>query len=786
MARLSKLFSRGDKEKEALAESEKNRNRPASSSSSPPTPPPEYAAENALPPPDLTAGFRNLSLEHESEFPASHQCIAHLKLLECFYRLRQKIGSSDGLFGIKDSAVTDGQPPDSDAAVLLAKLAEKRWAIYVARAADRFGAWSRRAAPSTGMPTITELEAAGEIGSLPEPSHMHQLIAEKGIPPLEIDANNTPPVDVLMVLHAYMLNPRACFEDAIRNGKLQLWHAGFPWRAAVDCINSETFAFEAPEQAQAAFVALTQRSWDNVGDPAGKFYICPKCDRECAAPWTTCSNTPLALGGLAAKEASQEVDRMLASGEGYCERDFRDRCKHCNAAINHEYLKVGKFCADVLRLVQHQVPMSGTILGTRGIPWKIDDTTDRTMARSFKNVNRLIQTGMAGMLDETFKGHPDKTMQDVKALVQRTVDDRKLRSNNIFGTAAVLTRADRVTVRRMMSRYWENSSPYALDLVGAVIRQCTFTEKMHTIDWLHSPALHSTMARLLVKYQRFLKIMAANTLHMAVPTLDVDLAWHTHQLSPHSYCRHTVRHVRQFVDHDDKVAEPKLNDAFAWTAKTYRRLYAEPYSDCTCWYCEAVRESLASPASRLFLSTRASHAQSSSSPPQPHPSPQDPRRSVHISTHNAVRPTDDPRYTASAGAKASRLETAYAHACDRAAVKGRPPPKRDDYYWSDAYGYPVYMPAYAPYAGPLPYTPAFYPGAPGCMALAAGAAGNCCTGTCGSAVAAGGCGGNCGGGAACGGGGVGGACGGGGAGGGGCGGGGGGGGGGCGGGGGGC
>ncbi len=56
-------------------------------------------------------------------------------------------------------------------------------------------------------------------------------------------------------------------------------------------------------------------------------------------------------------------------------------------------------------------------------------------------------------------------------------------------------------------RYWDNSSPFALDLVGAVIRQGSFIEKMHNIDWLHSPALPSTMKRLLVKYQRFVTIM---------------------------------------------------------------------------------------------------------------------------------------------------------------------------------------------------------------------------------------------------------------------------------------
>jgi hypothetical protein len=50
-----------------------------------------------------------------------------------------------------------------------------------------------------------------------------------------------------------------------------------------------------------------------------------------------------------------------------------------------------------------------------------------------------------------------------------------------------------LAVRRMMSRYWENSSVFAVDLVGAVIRQGSFVDKMHNINWLASPALSNTM-----------------------------------------------------------------------------------------------------------------------------------------------------------------------------------------------------------------------------------------------------------------------------------------------------
>jgi hypothetical protein len=37
--------------------------------------------------------------------------------------------------------------------------------------------------------------------------------------------------------------------------------------------------------------------------------------------------------------------------------------------------------------------------------------------------------------------------------------------------------------RRMMSRYWANSSPFALDLIGAALRQGLFNEKMIKVSF---------------------------------------------------------------------------------------------------------------------------------------------------------------------------------------------------------------------------------------------------------------------------------------------------------------
>ena len=100
------------------------------------SPPPSYSADS----PDITAAFSNLNLGRKSTKPTRDQCIAHLKLLECFHELRETIATNDGLFGIYDSFAEQNLSGSAKAALLL-KIREKRWSIYVAKAAKRFEAW---------------------------------------------------------------------------------------------------------------------------------------------------------------------------------------------------------------------------------------------------------------------------------------------------------------------------------------------------------------------------------------------------------------------------------------------------------------------------------------------------------------------------------------------------------------------------------------------------------------------------------------------------------------------
>lgn len=726
------ILSRSAKEKEAEAAQDKDDGSNNRETSSPPpgyapAPPPDYDAENVLTPPDITAGFANLNLgrQNKDAFPTADEATAHLVLLECFYRLRQRIGSSDGLFGIDGNVVTGVGLSDKKVTdELLTKLAEKRWAIYVARAVDRFDKWINAIIPSAKTATTKDLEQQGMSGILCYPS--------AAVAPLQFTTSTLPPVDMLMIWHAYMLNPRAYLEDCLRNGRMKLWHTPMPWTAVAQAINPGTFAYQDNKDADGYFQQLTGLPWDNLTGLDKKSVACPSCRKEMLLPWTTCAEYASGSSTKSADSLRTFVDAMLSSGNGYCDKDLHWTCASCGNGITHELLKVGKFCGDLRLLLQKDTPMGGTILGPAGIPWRFAEQVDVMTREITKIPNRILSCGLGvKLLDKS----SISSMDAIKAYIEVAMQDKKYMPIVRETASARLLRNERIGIRRMMSRYWDNSSPFALDLVGAVVRQGSFIEKMHNIDWLHSPALPSTMARLLLKYERFVLLMA-NRQEMAVPTLDVDLAWHTHQLSPYGYMSHVVKVTKQFIDHDDKVAETKLNDGFAWTSKTYQKLFGEPYSECTCWYCEAVRESHTSTTSRLFKGSAKRVEE------QLHTTDTDPKKNVHISAHNAVRPTDDTqKYQKTAAAKAAELDKAYTKACERARKKGKPEPRRDDYYYSDAWGYPIWIPAYSPYMGYVGYCPAYYSLNPGCMAVGAGMAGNCASGTCGGGVAAGSCGG---------------------------------------------
>jgi hypothetical protein len=135
-------------------------------------------------------------------------------------------------------------------------------------------------------------------------------------------------------------------------------------------------------------------------------------------------------------------------------------------------------------------------------------------------------------------------------------------------------------------------------LRDAVIRQATFWEKMNGLLWIRSPTLADTIRRALGRYARFLRLCKQFPGTLLVPTLDVDLVWHTHQCWPESYDEGTRVHVGRFIDHDDTMGTGKLQEGRRATNDLYTMLYGEQYNVCGCWECQALITAMEDPSIR--------------------------------------------------------------------------------------------------------------------------------------------------------------------------------------------
>ncbi|EKV07871.1 hypothetical protein PDIG_62120 [Penicillium digitatum PHI26] len=681
--------------------------------------PPSYSANQAEQP-ALQLPQLDLSSHPSSNTITRDQCVVHLKFLAVLADLRDTISSDDGLFGIYD-AKAEIFPKELNEA--RARIREKRWAVYTARAVERYTKWWSTGLPrSRPMATINDLESVDYENIL----SCNTRVAWS--------TDNLPPLDILMVWHAHSLNPRNYLEDCIRYGRISTWATGFPWEAIDRCISNHTMEYTVSEQVQRLFEQKLNLKWNNLHDPLTKHVKCPCCGWANAVPWTKAR-----FGGT--------VANAFKFSSGYADFSFEVKCFSCKHTIDHGRLKVAKFRKDLKAAIEQDLPMPGSFTSLYGIPegGSIAKKNHQPL-RDMLFPTRVVQASRKGLLHLT-NGRLD-LCQNVTKLKEQL--ETKLRDTNLLWKAhgvylKSLQPAEKIQFRRMMSRYWDNLGPFALDLVGAVIRQGTFVDKMDQIDWLHSPTVFNTMDRLTKKYEVFFQIMIENPEKMAVPTLDVDLAWHTHQLSPSRYYNYSTSQVkpggkRMFIDHDDKVDEEKLSDGFAWTSKMYRRVTnGGIYSECTCWYCEATRTP--DLYSRLITVGSASRARTAADLLHDRPDiSSDPNKNPHISSHNAVRPTNQhhrPDWRKSL--QRARLQSNYQKAARRAEKRRQRSGSQSSssqgdaypYYMPYAYGYPIVVPYYGPYMMDPSINCDSYACNPGCMNVTAGATGNCCAGTCG-------------------------------------------------------
>ncbi|WCJ32038.1 hypothetical protein M5689_013483 [Euphorbia peplus] len=119
------------------------------------------------------------------------------------------------------------------------------------------------------------------------------------------------------------------------------------------------------------------------------------------------------------------------------------------------------------------------------------------------------------------------------------------------------------------------------DLVSAVKRQSTFYYQVSRPHMDSDVFLKEAVDR----YKGFLYLIKRNRERsikcFCVPTYDIDLIWHTHQLHPISYCKDLNEALGKILEHDDMDSDrtkgKKLDVGFSGTTKQWEQTFGTRY-----------------------------------------------------------------------------------------------------------------------------------------------------------------------------------------------------------------
>ncbi|XP_042027842.1 glycine-rich domain-containing protein 1-like [Salvia splendens] len=125
----------------------------------------------------------------------------------------------------------------------------------------------------------------------------------------------------------------------------------------------------------------------------------------------------------------------------------------------------------------------------------------------------------------------------------------------------------------------ENFTKY--DLIAAAQRQAPF---FYQVSQCHMNDTHYIIGAV-ARYKGFLHLIKRNKekgiKSFSVPTYDIDLIWHTHQLHPVFYCEDLLKIMGKILEHDDTDSDrtkgQKLDVGFTGTTKTFEDLYGHRY-----------------------------------------------------------------------------------------------------------------------------------------------------------------------------------------------------------------
>ncbi|KAH7848071.1 hypothetical protein Vadar_033476 [Vaccinium darrowii] len=143
------------------------------------------------------------------------------------------------------------------------------------------------------------------------------------------------------------------------------------------------------------------------------------------------------------------------------------------------------------------------------------------------------------------------------------------------------------------------------DLLSAVQRQVPFFYQVSRPHMDNDLFLESAVAR----YKGFLHLIKRNRERslnrFCVPTYDVDLIWHSHQLQPASYCKDLNELLGKVLEHDDTDSDrskgKKLDSGFSDTTKQWEDTFGTRYWKAGAMYRGSAPSPITSPPCSSYI-----------------------------------------------------------------------------------------------------------------------------------------------------------------------------------------
>ncbi|KAI9003283.1 hypothetical protein BC832DRAFT_100611 [Gaertneriomyces semiglobifer] len=361
--------------------------------------------------------------------------------------------------------------------------------------------------------------------------------------PSEDISTPLPPIDVLLMWHAHML----C-----------------PWR-----YNEDMFHFFRDKRPPLTFPLHASSFFDRPQD----------IDNLSVGAWEAYTGMPFLLDLNNLPSFSSPCDcgtnRQVIAAQEYI--PFRTQsaplaCRSCQRRHFFESATILRFLSDVQRFVDahenRDANRTGAVSLVRGCALNYS-TGEVDLARALEDLKLLFlpEDPLAKRAIKELLARPHDhqfSWAELETVLLKHVAkiSRNSRSKCPAG------RLRRLTIRMLIKAYSCTLSPFTIDLVAAVKRQRDFNRKMvdGTVQWNEH-----NLARATVRYHKFLLLMAAQPSKFLVPTLDIDLAWHTHQLHSDKYQQYGLKHMKHIVNHDDTVSDRQLKHSFKDTGVLWAR-----------------------------------------------------------------------------------------------------------------------------------------------------------------------------------------------------------------------